>query len=777
MEKYGIGQAVRRKEDVRFLTGHGRYIDDIKLENMTHAVVVRSPHAHARIKRIDIGAAAAMPGVLAVYTGADWQASGLGGLPTRTRAQNRDGSPLTAPPRPSLVADRARFVGDAVAFIVAESAEIAKDAAELVEIDYEPLPAVIDAQAALAPGAPLVWEDLKSNLCVDFEAGDKAAVDAAFARAAHVVTLAPLNNRVIAAPLEPRGAIGQYDPQQQKFTLTSNAQNIHSNRNQLADKVFHVPPAQMRHVAYDVGGGFGGRNGLYPEYALVMFAAKELGRPVKWVSERSEGFAADNHGRAQSSHVELALDDDGRFLALRVSTVGNIGAYMASVGPFTPTAGTVRTQGGLYRIPAIHFQAKAVYTHTSAVDPYRGAGRPEATYQIERAIDLAAMELGIDAAELRRRNVIRRSELPYKTGVGLEIDSGDFEYLLERALELARWRSFPERAAAARAAGRRRGIGVATYLGLTGGMRQEYAALKFERDGSVTVAVGGESVGTGHETTMPQIVAERLGLPLERIRHRQADTDVTPLGSGHGGSHGLEIIGSAVSAAAYKVIEKGKQIASHLLEAAVADIGFANGVFSIAGTDRRLSIDEVITASFDRAKLPNDMEAGLDADVTYENQPLSCPTGCHVAEVEVDPDTGAVAVVDYTVVNDFGTIINPMITDGQVMGATTQGIGQALLEDIVYEQESGQLLTGSFMDYCLPRADDLPDYRTDYYEGAVTQRNPLGVKGAGEAGCGGAPPAIVSAVVDALKEYGVRHIDMPLTPLRVWQAIAAARTK
>jgi carbon-monoxide dehydrogenase large subunit len=777
MEKYGIGQAVRRKEDVRFLTGHGRYIDDIELENMAHAVVVRSPHAHAHVTGIDTSAATAMPGVLAVYTGTDWQAAGLGGIPTRTRAQNRDGSPLTAPPRPSLIADRARFVGDAVAFIVAESIEAAQDAAELIEIDYEPLPAVVDPQAALSPDAPLVWEHLQSNLCVDFEAGDKAAVDAAFARADQIVTLDPVNNRVIAAALETRGAIGQFDPQQDKFTLISNAQNIHSNRNQLADKVFKIPAAQLRHVAYDVGGGFGGRNGLYPEYALVLFAAQRLGRAVKWISERSEGFAADNHGRAQKSHVELAFNADGQFLALRVSTVGNIGAYMASVGPFTPTAGTVRTQGGLYRIPAIHFEAKAVYTHTSPIDPYRGAGRPEATYQIERAIDLAAMELGMDPAELRRRNLIRRTELPYKTGVGLEIDSGDFEYLLDRALELARWRSFPERAAAARAAGRRRGIGVATYLGLTGGMRQEYAALRFERNGNVTVAVGGESVGTGHETTLPQIVADRLGLPLERIHHRQADTDVTPLGSGHGGSHGLELIGSAVAAAADKVIEKGKQIASHLLEAAIADISFANGVFSIAGTDRRLSIDEVITASLDPSRLPDDMEAGLDADVTYENQPLSCPTGCHVAEVEVDPDTGEVTVIDYTVVNDFGTIINPMITEGQVMGATAQGIGQALLEDIYYEEESGQLLTGSFMDYCLPRADDLPDFRTDYYEGAVTDRNPLGVKGAGEAGCGGAPPVIVSAVIDALKEYGVRHLDMPLTPLRVWQALADARAR
>lgn len=771
MEKYGIGQAVRRKEDVRFLTGHGRYIDDIELEGMAHGFVLRSPYAHARITAIDTAAAVATPGVLFVLTGADWQAAGLGDLPTRTRAKHPDGSPVTAPPRPALVTDQVRFVGDAVAFIVAETLEAAKDAAELIDIEYDPLPTVADVAAALEPGAPLVWDHIPSNLCVDFEAGDKAAVDAAFSSADRTVSVDLLNNRVIAAAIEPRGAIGQYDPREEKFTLISNSQNIHTARNQLAEKIFHVPKEKIRHVAYDVGGGFGGKNALYSEHALVLFAAQRLSRPVKWISDRSEAFTADNHGRAQRSRAELALDTEGRFLALRVSTIGDIGAYVASVGPFTPTAGTVRTQGGLYRIPAIHFEAKAVFTNTAPIDPYRGAGRPEATYQIERAVDLAAIELGMDPAELRKHNLIRRSDLPYKTGVGLEIDSGDFERMFERALELARWDSFPERAAATRAGGRRRGIGVATYLGLTGGMRQEYAALRFERKGNVTVAVGGESVGTGHETTLPQIVADRLGIPLEHIRHRQADTDATPVGSGHGGSHGLELIGSAVATAADKVIEKGKQVASNLLEAAVADISFANGVFSISGTDRSVSIDEVIAASFDPSRLP----PGLDVDVTYEDQRLSCPTGCHVAEVEVDPETGVVRIVDYTVVSDFGAIINPMIVDGQVMGATTQGIGQALLEDVVYDEDSGQLLTGSFMDYCLPRAGDLPNLKTDLYEGAPTSRNPLGVKGAGEAGCGGAPPAVVSAVVSALKEYGVRHIDMPLTPLRVWQALAEGR--
>ncbi|MDH3670855.1 MAG: xanthine dehydrogenase family protein molybdopterin-binding subunit [Gammaproteobacteria bacterium] len=775
MEKYGIGQPVRRKEDIRFLTGTGCYLDDIKLENMAHGMVVRSHHAHARIKKIDIGAAAHAPGVLAVFTGMDWEAEGLGDMPTRTRAKNSDGSPVPVPPRPALVKDRVRFVGDAVAFIVAETMEAARDAAELVDIDYDPLPAVTDAKKALESGAPLVWDDIPSNLCVDFEAGDQAEVNAAFARAERIVSVDLVNNRVTATPIEPRGAIGQYDREQDKFTLVSNAQNVHSNRNQLAEKVFHLPPEKIRHVAYDVGGGFGVKNALYPEHALVLFAARRLKRPIKWLNDRSESFISDNHGRDQQSRVELALDADGHFLALRVDSVGNIGAYVASTGPFTPAGGTVRTQGGPYRIPAIYFRARVVFTHTAPTDPYRGAGRPEATYQIERAVDLAALELGMDPAELRRRNLIRRSELPYKTAVGLEIDSGDFERVFERTFELADWNGFPERAAAARARGRRRGIGVAMYLGLTGGVRQEYAGLTFEKDGGVMIAVGGESAGTGHETVLPQIVADRLGLPLERIRYRQADTDATPTSSGHGGSHGLELIGSAVRTAADKTADRAKLIASHLLEAAAADITLADGSFTIIGTNRSVSMADVIVASFEQASLPPGMEPGLDTAVTYSDDRLSCPNGCHVAEVEVDPQTGVVRLVDYTVVNDFGTIINPMITDGQVMGGSAQGIGQALLEEVVYDQDSGQLLTGSLMDYFLLGADNLPNFRIEYYEGAPTARNPLGVKGAGEAACGGAPPAIVSAVVSALSEYGVRHIDMPLTPFRIWQALAKAR--
>ena len=768
-----IGQAVRRREDVRFLTGAGRYLDDIEADGAARGLVLRSPHAHARIDRIDTAAAAAAPGVLAVFTAADWKAEGLGDIPTRTMAKNSDGTPIPVPPRAPLAGERVRHVGEAVAFIVAETLEAAKDAAELVEVDYTALPAVVDAAKALEPGAPPVWDDVPGNLCVDFEAGDEAAVDAAFAAADRVVALDLVNNRVTALPLETRGAIGRYDRGSEDFTLITSAQNVHVNRDQLAEQVFGVAREKIRHIAHDVGGGFGMKNALYAEYALVLFAARRLDRTVKWVCDRSEAFLSDAHGRAQTSRVKLALDRDGRFLALKVASIGDVGAYVMSVGPFTSTAGTVRTQGGPYRIPAIHFRSRAAFTHSVPTEVYRGAGRPEACYQIERIVDLAAAELGLDPAELRRRNLIRADELPYRTPIGIEIDSGDFEAVLNRTLEMADWNGFGRRAAAARAAGLRRGIGVAIYLGLTGGRRFECVDLSFAADGSATLAVGSESAGTGHETVLPQILSDRLGIAIERITHRQADTDVTPTGGGHGGSRGIEVAGSAVAVAAQTVVENAKEIAAHLLEAAAADLEFADGRFTIAGTDRSIAMTEVIAASFDEARLPPGVARRLDVQLSHDLEALSYPNGCHIAEVQIDPETGRVEVVDYTVVHDLGTIINPLTVDGQVAGATTQGIGQALLEGIVYDQESGQLLTGSLMDYTLPRAADLPGFRTAYHEDAPTANNPLGIKGAGEAGCGGAPPAIVNAVVGALQDFGVRHIDMPLTSLRVWQAINA----
>ncbi len=764
-----------RREDDRFLTGTGCFLDDLAIEGLAHGVVLRSPHAHAEIVRVDSAAAAALPGVLAVITDAEWRAEGLGNMPTRTQAKNSDGSPVPVPPQSVLARGRVRYVGEAVAFVVAESPVAAEAGAEAIEVDYAPMASVSDGKAALEPGAPRVWEHLAGNLCVDFEAGDAAAVEAAFAQAARVVGLDLVNNRVNAAPLETRGAIGQYDAASGQFTLTSSSQQVHANRDQLAEKIFGIPRDQLRHLAHDVGGGFGMKNALYPEYAMVLMAARRLGRPVKWICGRSESFLSDTQGRDQVSRVELALDRDGRFLALRVDSIANIGAYLASIGPFTPTAGTLRTQGGAYRMPALHFRSRAVFTNTVPTDVYRGAGRPEACYQIERVVDAAARELGIDPVTLRRRNLIRAQDMPHRTEVGIEIDGGDFEAVLDRTLALADWDGFAARAAEARTRGRRRGRGLAYYLGLTGGKRFECVDVRVEDDGGLTLALGSESAGTSHETVMPQILASHLGISAQRIVHRQADTALTPKGGGHGGSRGLEVAGSAVALAAERMVEKGEAIASHLLEAAAADLVFASGRFTVTGTDRRVTMAEVIAASVDASQVPEALLHSLDVALEHEQERLSYPNGCHIAEVEVDPETGAVAVVDYTVVHDLGNILHRAVVDGQVMGATAQGIGQALSEGIVFDRDSGQLLNGSLMDYALPRAAQLPGFRTGYFEDAPCANNPLGVKGVGEAGCGGAPPVIVSAVVDALAEFGVIHIDMPLAPERVWRAIRDAR--
>ena len=638
-------------------------------------------------------------------------------------------------------------------------------------MDYTPLAAVTEARAALEPGAPLLWEHVPGNLCADYEAGDAAAVDAAFAAAARIVSVDVVNNRVTAAALEPRGAIGTYDRESGRFTLVASTQNVHVNRDQIAAHVLRIPPAKLRVVAHDVGGGFGMRNNVYPEYALVLWAARRLGRPVKWVAERGEGFLSDAHGRDQVSHARLALAADGRFLALRVETVGNAGAYAGGMGPYVPAYGTARLQGGPYRIAATHYRARVAFTNTVPIEPYRGAGQPESAYQIERAVETAAAELGIDPVELRRRNLIGPTDMPYTNGHGTVIDTGDFPAVMDKALALADRDGFAGRRAAARTRGLRRGMGVCPYVRVSGGAATEHAALRFAANGAVTIAVGSQSTGTGHATVFAQIVAERLGVRFADIGYAEADTDLTPLGGGHGGSRSLETAGVAICIATDRVIDKGCLIAAHLLEAAAADIAFSAGRFTIAGTDRGVGINEVIAASFDPARLPDGMEPGLDAALDHSREALTHPNGCHVAEVEVDPETGRVRIVGYAIVNDFGTVINPLLTAGQVMGATVQGIGQALLEEVVFDAASGQVLTGSFMDYCLPRAVHVPDFRMAFHAGAPTQRNPLGVKGAGEDGCVGAPPAVVHAVLDALAEDGVRDIAMPLTAERVWRAI------
>ena len=774
VERYGTGQAIRRREDERFLLGEGRYLDDETRPGMTHMAILRSPHAHAHIERIDASAAAGAPGVVAVLTGADWVADGLGGIPTRTQAKNSDGTPLPVPERQGLVATRARFVGDAVAAVVAETEAAARDALELIEVDYRPLPAVLSAGDALADGAPLVWDDSPGNLCVHFETGDAAAVDRAIAGAAHVVSMDLDNQRVTAAPIETRGALAEYLEDEDRLSLVCTSQNVHANRNQLAEQVLHIPTEQLRVLAHDVGGGFGAKNPLYPEHALVLWAARRTRRPVKWMNDRGESFLSDAHGRDQQSRVTLALDAEGTFLALRVESVGAVGPYLLSVGPFTSTGGTARTQGGPYHIPALHFDARAAFTNTAPTDPYRGAGRPEATYQIERIIDEAAAELGFDRAALRRRNLIRRDALPYTTGAGTRIDCGDFETIFDRTLALADWDGFEARARATRARGRRRGIGICAYLECSGGGPKEHASLRFSPNGRVKLAVGSHSTGMGHETVFAQIVAARLGVPIESIDFVQADTDETPIGGGHGGSRGLEMGGSAVVRVSDRVHEKARSIAAHLLEAADADVEFDRDRFRVVGTDHAVDMQAVIAASFDPERRPDDID-GLDEALDYERTGITYPNGCHVAEVEVDPETGTVALESYSIVDDFGTILNPLTCAGQVMGGTAQGIGQALLEQIVYEPEGGQLVTGSFMDYAMPRADDMPEFRIEFFEGAPSPENPLGAKGAGEAGCCGALPAVVGAIMHALEEYGVRHVDMPLTPEKIWRAASGAR--
>jgi carbon-monoxide dehydrogenase large subunit len=772
-----VSAPVRRLEDQRFVTGSGTFIDDVSLPGQAYAAVLRSSRAHARINGIDASAARAAPGVLLVVTGADWVAAGHGPIPTKTTVRaKRDGSPFNEPKRHCLAVDAVRHVGEPVALVVAGTREEAEAAAELIEVDYAELPAVAHQLAALQQGAPQLWAEAPGNLCLDFELGNRAQVEEAFARADHVVTLDIANNRVAGAPMEPRGVLAAYDQASGTYTLWNASQNIHANREIIAQQILNIPAAQVRHVAPDVGGGFGAKNCVYPEQAIALYAARQVGRPVKWVGTRSEAFLADAHGRDQVSTVSLALAKDGTFLALKVETVGNLGAWCGTMGPFTPTMGTARTQGGPYAFPALLYVARTAFTNTAQTDPYRGAGRPEATFHVERIVEHAARTLGFDRVELRRKNLIPQAALPWTTPMGLSIDSGNFARLLERTLELADYAGFPARAAGAKARGMRRGIAVAPYLETTGGAPKEEAKVTFAADGRVTLAVGSHSTGMGHETSLAQILAGRLGLPLEVIGFRQGDTAATATGGGHGGSRSMEVGGSAVLKAAEEIVAKGRAIAAHLLNSRVEDIEHAEGRFNDIETGQSLTLAEIAAAAADASRLPPGMAPGaaggaLDTTAVYERAAITVPNGCHAAEVEVDPQTGVVKVVGFWAVDDFGSIINPMLADGQVMGGVAQGLGQALLEEVVYDPATGQPLTGSLMDYGLPRADNVPSVVVAYDESAPTTRNPLGVKGAGEAGCCGAPAAIVNAVLDALAEYGVTHIDMPLTPMKVWRAI------
>jgi len=769
-----MGQAVRRTEDFRFLTGNGRYTDDISLPGQAYGFVLRSPHAHARVVSLDADAANAAPGVLAVLTAAELKADKIGDLPCDVPLKSKDGRTLVKPPRPLLQGDRARYVGDPVAFVVAETLQQARDAAELIEVEYEALPSVTSTKGAVEPGAPLVWEKAPRNLCFDWENGDKRATDAAIARAKRVVRLELVNNRIVPNPMEPRGAIGDYDAAADRLTLYTSSQGSHGLQEAFAQTVLKIPQERLRVVTPDVGGGFGMKIFPYPEQGLVLWAARRLKRPVKWTSERGEAFLSDNHGRDNVSTAELALDENSRFLALRVATVANLGAYLSQFAPFIPTEAGTHMLAGVYTFDAVYVEVKGVFTNTAPIDAYRGAGRPEAAYLLERLVDHAARELGLAPDEIRRRNFVARDAMPYKTAMGLVYDTGDFAHVMEEAIKVSDWKGFAARRQASRRAGKLRGIGMSYYIERCGGGDDERAHLRFERDGQVSLFVGSLSNGQGHETAYAQLAADRLGIHIDRFKVIQGDTDLIDFGRGTGGSRALPVQGTAVVKTADKVLEKARRIAAHLLEASELDVEFKEGVFAIAGTDRRLSIDEVAQAAFDAKRLPKGMAPGLEEKAHHGPAEFTYPNGCHICEVEVDEATGGVDVVRYTVVDDFGAVVNPLLLAGQIHGGVAQGIGQALLEHTVYDAASGQLLAGSFMDYGMPRADDLPDIHFTT-RNLPSTANPLGVKGAGEAGAIGAPPAAINAVVDALAGLGVRHVDMPATPEHVWHAIHTQR--
>jgi aerobic carbon-monoxide dehydrogenase large subunit len=777
VEKFAVGQSVRRLEDPRLVQGLGHYSDDVNLGRQAHAVVVRSPHAHARIRSVDTITARRAPGVLAVFTGADIEADGLGNLPTDSARKRRDGSPAFTPPRPALAGARVRHVGDPLALVVAETREQATDAAALVVVDYEPLPAVTETAEAARPGMPAVWDEAPDNVAFVWEAGQRDAVARAFATAAHVTRLHFVVTRVAVAPLEPRAAVGEFDRRSGRYTLHTGTQGPHGARALLAD-IFKVPQSHLRVVSGEVGGSFGMRSGIYPEMVLVLWAARRLGRPVKWTSDRREGFVTDEHGRDNVSTAELALDAHGKFLALRVAITLNVGAYFTprSAGPGTNNVGGV---AGVYTTPAIHVQTTGVYTNTTPTGPYRGAGRPEATYAIERVIDVAARELKLDPLELRRLNLIPAEAMPFKTGLVFTYDCGNFSRSMEMALELAGRAAFEKRRAGARREGKLRGLGIANPIEVAGGpytaVNPDTAELRVNPDGSVSLFTGSTSMGQGNETAFTQIVADRLGIPPERIQVFSGDTDALGAGRGNGGSGALTVGGSAVARATEKIIERGRRIAARMLEAAPEDVLFRASQFSVAGTDRGVTFNAVARVAYQPRQLPAGMEPGFSETAAFTPPAVTFPNGCQVCEVEIDPETGIVRIVRHTIVDDVGHMVNPMLVQGQIHGGAVQGLGQGLFEELTYDPTSGQLLTGSFMDYAMPRADDMPLFEVDHHE-VPTAVNPLGAKGVGEAGTVGALPALLNAVNDALAPLGVRHLDMPVTPERVWRAIQNARS-
>ena len=785
MSGTGIGASVRRTEDLRFVRGAGKYTDDMNLAGQTYAYILRSPHAHAAIKSIDTSAASASDGVVAVFTSEDMAA--VGGVPCGWQVHSRDGSPMLEPKHPVLAEGKVRHVGDQVAVVIAETRNQARDAAELIEVDYEVLDAVIDMTAAVQSDSPCVHDDIESNVCYDWALGDEAVVDEAFSNAAHVAKLELVNNRLIPNAIEPRCAIGDFDQATGQYTLHTTSQNPHVIRLLMGAFVLGLPEHKLRVHAPDVGGGFGSKIFHYAEEVIVTWSAAQVNRPVKWTADRSESFVSDAHGRDHVTTVELALDNDGRFLALKESTLANMGAYLSTFSTCVPTYLHGTLLAGQYSTPVIFCEVKAVFTNTVPVDAYRGAGRPEATYLLERIVQVAADQLGLDPAEIRRRNFIQPDQFPYQTPVALVYDTGDYEASLDKALDSADYAGFASRKEASKAAGKLRGLGMSSYIEACGiapsnvvgslGARAglyEAATIRVNPTGSVSVLTGSHSHGQGHETTFAQVVSEKLGVDFDSVEIVHGDTDKIPFGMGTYGSRSIAVGGTAIVKAIDKIIAKGKKIAAHLLETSESDIEFENGQFVVPGTDKAKAFGEIALTAYVPHQYPlEDLEPGLEETAFYDPKNFTFPAGTYICEVEVDPETGVVDIVSFHATDDFGTVINPMIVEGQVHGGLVQGIGQALLEGACYD-ENGQLLSGSYMDYTMPRAADVPSFSVDT---TVTEceHNPLGVKGCGEAGAIGSPPAVINAILNALAEVGVTDLDMPATPHRVWQAIRDAQ--
>jgi carbon-monoxide dehydrogenase large subunit len=770
LTKFGIGQPVPRLEDPRFITGRGRYVDDIDMPLQCHGVLVMSPHAHARIKSIDTAAAKAAPGVLAVLTGADVEADKIGSL-VPVMPEDMGGPKGYRTLRPILSSGKVRAVGDRVAFVVAETLQQARDAAELIAIDYEPLPAVVSLEDAVKPGAPVIWDGAPNNVAVGLMMGDKAATDAAFAGAKHVVSVKLVNNRVSANSIEPRAAIGQYHPDSESYTLYSTSQNPHGHRQHVSGDVLKVPQVKVRVISPDVGGGFGMKGAVYPEDALVVWASRRCGgRPVKWVSTRSEAFLSDAHGRDQVVTGELALDERGKILGLRVDALHDMGSHVFDASIVVPLF-ALKLAPGVYQVPAVHAAGRAVLTNTPPLQPYRGAGRPEATYLIEQLLDRAAHVIGVDPIEIRRRNFVPPTAMPHKLHSGIAYDSGEFMRVMDECLKLADWSGFAKRAAQSKKDGKLRGRGIGYFIE-EAAIFNDRMVIRFDPSGTLMILAGTHSHGQGHQTVYTQMVHEWLGVPMESISFIQGDTNEVAVGRGTYGSRSMHVGGNALKKAADAIIEKAKPMAAMMLEAAAGDIEFKNGSFHIVGTDRALPLTAVAQSLHRPMFLPPQFEVGLEASGTFAAEPSNFPNGCHVCEVEIDPETGVVTLARYAAVDDVGKIMNALLCEGQIHGGVAQGVGQALMESIVFDTD-GQLVTGSFQDYAMPRATDFPDLVSELTEVPATT-NPLGIKGAGEAGATGAPPAVIGAILDALRPLGIDHIDMPATPNKIWQAIHAA---